>query len=254
MAIAFVALLGVVVGSFLNVCIRRIPLRESIVTPGSHCPQCRTPIRVVDNLPLVSFLLLRGRCRACGVAIGARYPLVEALTGVAAVGLFLHFGATADFAVASLFTAAMIVITFIDIDHQIIPDAISLPGIVLGFVLALLGAGPDWRDSLAGILFGGGFLWAVAEGYFRLTGREGMGGGDIKLLAMIGAFLGWQSVLLVLLLSSVTGSVFGGVLMLLHGGDGKVPMPFGPFLAAGGVVALLWGEPIVRWYLTGIGL
>jgi leader peptidase (prepilin peptidase)/N-methyltransferase len=254
MVIAFAALLGAVVGSFLNVCIRRIPLRESIVLPGSHCPQCRAPIRTLDNIPLLSWMLLRGSCRACGEPIGLRYPLVEALTAVAAVALYVRFGETPALAVAALFTAAMIVITFIDLDHLIIPDVISLPGIVIGFLLALLGLGPSWQDSLAGILVGGGFLWVVAEGYYRLTGREGMGGGDIKLLGMIGAFLGWQSVFLVLLLSSISGSVFGGALMLLRGADSKVAIPFGPFLALGGMIALFWGERIVDWYLAGIGL
>lgn len=254
MVIAFAAFLGAVVGSFLNVCIRRIPLQESIILPGSHCPQCRTPIRVLDNIPLLSWVLLRGHCRACGEPIGARYPLVEALSAVAAVALYVRFGETPALAVAALFTAAMIVITFIDLDHLIIPDVISLPGIAVGFVLALFGLGPSWQNSLAGILVGGGFLWVVAEGYYRLTGREGMGGGDIKLLGMIGAFLGWQSVFLVLLLSSISGSVFGGALMLIRGADSKVAIPFGPFLALGGMIALFWGERIVDWYLAGIGL
>lgn len=254
MAIALAALLGAVIGSFLNVCIHRIPNGESIVWPGSRCPVCRTPIRPSDNLPLVSFILLRGRCRECGAPIRARYPLVEALSAVLAVALLVRFGATPQLAVAGLFTAAMVVITFIDIDHQIIPDVISLPGIVIGFVLALVGFGPPWQQSLAGLLVGGGFLWVVAEGYYRLTGREGMGGGDIKLLAMIGAFLGWGNVLLVLMISSISGSLFGGVLIFRSGGDSQVPIPFGPFLALGGMVALFSGDRLIDWYLTGLGL
>jgi len=254
MLVVIIAVFGAVVGSFLNVCIRRIPQEESIVRPGSHCPACKTPIRPYDNVPLLSFILLRGRCRACGEAIGLRYPLVELLTAVAFVALFVRFGITIDFGVAAAFVAALIAISFIDLDHRIIPDVISLPGIVIGFVLALIGLGPSWQDSLGGILIGGGFLWAVAEAYYRATGREGMGGGDIKLLAMVGAFLGWQSVLLVLLISSLTGSVVGGLLMFVRGEDSKLPIPFGPFLAAGAVVALFWGDAVFAWYLAGFGI
>lgn len=243
---------GALVGSFLNVCIHRIPGGESIAFPASHCPHCRTPIRPYDNVPILSYLLLRGRCRSCDAGIGLRYPLVELLGGGAAVAALYAHGSSAQALLIFAFLAALIVITFIDLDHQIIPDAISLPGIFVGFAAALLFGEPSWSDSLIGIALGGGLLWGVAEGYARLTGREGMGGGDIKLLAMIGAFLGWRAILVTLLFGSLLGSVIGLSLMALRGRDTKMAIPFGPFLAAGAVVALFWGERIIDWYLGGL--
>lgn len=243
---------GALVGSFLNVCIHRIPGGESIAFPASHCPHCQTPIRPYDNVPILSYLLLRGRCRSCGAGIGLRYPLVELLGGGAAVAALYAHGASAQALLIFAFLAALIVITFIDLDHQIIPDAISLPGIFVGFTAALLFGEPSWSDSLIGIALGGGLLWGVAEGYARLTGREGMGGGDIKLLAMIGAFLGWRAILVTLLFGSLLGSVVGVSLMALRGRDTRMAIPFGPFLAAGAVVALFWGERIIGWYLGGL--
>lgn len=240
---------GALVGSFLNVCIHRIPGGESIAFPASHCPQCKAPIKPYDNIPVLSYLLLRGRCRSCAAGIAIRYPLVEMLGGIAAVGALCAYGLSAEALLIFAFLAALIVITFIDLDHQIIPDAISLPGIFVGFAAALLFGTPTWLDSLIGIALGGGLLWAVAEGYARLTGREGMGGGDIKLLAMIGAFLGWRAIPVTLLIGSLLGSVIGLSLMVVRGRDTKMAIPFGPFLAAGAVVALFWGEPLIEWYL-----
>lgn len=250
----FAAVIGAVVGSFLNVCIRRLPLEESIVRPASHCPGCQTPIRPYDNIPIVSFLLLRGRCRACSQPISWRYPIVEGLTALLFVALAHRFGLSLGFVVQATFVSALVVVTFVDLEHQIIPDVVSLPGILVGLGLALAGLGPAWIDSLAGVLLGGGFLWGVAAGYYALTGRDGMGGGDIKLLAMIGAFQGWASVLLVLLLSSTFGSVAGGLALLWGGQDSREPIPFGPFLAAGALVSLFWGDTIISWYLEHLGL
>jgi len=246
---------GAVVGSFLNVCIHRIPSGVSIAFPASHCPNCQTPIRPYDNLPIVSYLLLRGRCRACATPISRRYPLVEMLAGIAGVAAVTRFGLSAEALLVFAFLAALIVITFIDIDHQIIPDAISLPGIFVGFAAALICNAPDlgrpdWLASLAGIGLGGGLLWAVAAGYEWLTGREGMGGGDIKLLAMIGAFLGWRAIPVTLLIASLIGTAVGVSLMLARGRDTKMAVPFGPFLAGGAVCALFWGEPLIEWYLA----
>jgi leader peptidase (prepilin peptidase)/N-methyltransferase len=243
-----VFLLGTMVGSFLNVCIHRLPSGESIVFPASHCPRCQTAIAPYDNIPLFSYALLRGQCRHCGAPIAWRYPAVELLGGLAAAGSVLHFGLSAHALVAFAFLAALIVVTFIDLDHQIIPDAISLPGIGVGFAAALLLGEPPWLDALLGILIGGGMLWLVAEGYARLTGREGMGGGDIKLLAMIGAFVGWRGVLVSLLVASLLGSVIGVTAMLRRGDDAKMAIPFGPFLAVGAVCALFWAEPLINWY------
>jgi leader peptidase (prepilin peptidase)/N-methyltransferase len=240
---------GAAVGSFLNVCIVRLPAGQSVVYPPSRCPQCGARIRSWDNIPLISYLLLRGRCRSCGRRISARYPVVEALTGLMFVLLLQRFDLSPHLGVAALFMAALIVITFVDLDHQIIPDVISLPGIVVGLVVSALGYGPSLVDSALGVVCGGGILYAVAFGYHALTGREGMGGGDIKLLAMIGAFVGWRGVLVTLVLGSFTGAVVGVTLMLARGADTRLPIPFGPFLALGAMCALFFGEPLIHWYL-----
>jgi leader peptidase (prepilin peptidase)/N-methyltransferase len=250
MVLIAVFVFGAVLGSFLNVCIVRLPAGESIVFPASHCPICKTPIRSYDNVPILAYLVLRGRCRACAARISPRYPFVEALTGLAAAAALLEFGWSVRFAVALLFLAALIVVTFIDLDHQIIPDVISLPGIPVGFAAAALTGAPGWQSSLIGILLGGGILWAVAEGYYRVTGREGMGGGDIKLLAMIGAFLGWRAVPITLVLGSLSGTVVGLVFILAKGRDSRTPIPFGPFLAASAVCALFFGDALIDWYLN----
>lgn len=249
MEILLAVVLGTAVGSFLNVCIARLPAGESIVSPPSHCPRCQMQIAPYDNIPLLSYALLRGRCRGCGLPIAWRYPAVEALTGLLYVIVIAWFGWSAWAGASLLFVSALVVVTFIDLDHQIIPDEISLPGIVIGFLIALSGVGPPWLDSLLGILLGGGTLWAVAAGYEWLRGQEGMGGGDIKLLAMIGAFLGWRAVLVTLMVGSLTGAVVGGARIAFRRADSQVPIPFGPFLAFGAFVALLFGEQLIDWYI-----
>jgi len=240
---------GALVGSFLNVCIHRIPSGESIAFPASHCPHCHEPIRPYDNIPIVSYLVLRGRCRNCAAGIALRYPLVEMLGGIAAVSSIYAYGLTAEGLLIFAFLAALIVITFIDVDHQIIPDAISIPGIFVGFAAALIFGHPTWLSSLAGIALGGGILWIVASGYEWLTDREGMGGGDIKLLAMIGAFLGWQAVPVTLMIASLTGTVVGVGLMVVQRRDSRTAIPFGPFLALGATCALFWGDALIAWYI-----
>jgi leader peptidase (prepilin peptidase)/N-methyltransferase len=241
--------LGAVIGSFLNVCIYRIPAGESIVHPPSRCPACGSGIRWYQNVPILSYLLLRGRCAACGVRISARYPLVEALTGVLFVLVFYRFGLHGATLVYWLFAAALVVVTFIDLDHQIIPDVISLPGIFVGFLCALAIPWLSWTDSLLGILAGGGSLYLVAAGYELLTKKEGMGGGDIKLLAMIGAFLGWQAILPIVFFSSLVGTLVGVPVMLIKNADSKLAIPFGPFLAVAALFYLFWGPALIRWYL-----
>ncbi|MBI4517420.1 MAG: prepilin peptidase, partial [Deltaproteobacteria bacterium] len=236
LAIAFV--FGAVIGSFLNVCICRIPAGESVVRPASRCPGCQTPIRPYDNIPILSYLVLRGRCRSCAAPISLRYPFIEALAGVAAAAAVWHRGPTIEAAAAFTFMAALIVVTFVDLDHQIIPDVISLPGIALGLLAALVLSTPGFISAIIGAVLGGGVLFAVAAGYQWFTGREGMGGGDIKLLAMIGAFLGWRAIPVTLLLASLSGSLVGLSLILLRRADARVPIPFGPFLAAGAVCAM----------------
>lgn len=240
---------GTVVGSFLNVCIARIPAGKSVVYPPSACPQCGARIRPWDNVPLLSFLWLRGRCRDCGTPISWRYPLVEVLTGALFATNLWMFGLTPWAAVACAFTAALVVISFIDLDHQIIPDVISLPGVVVGLVLAVPGWGPSLVERILGMLLGGGLLWAVAVLYEWARNREGMGGGDIKLLAMIGAFLGWRGVLVTLLVGSLLGASVGGLRIALRRAEAGVPIPFGPFLAVGAIVALYWGDQLISWYI-----
>lgn len=242
-------ILGGIIGSFLNVCIYRIPARESIVHPPSRCPQCGITIRWYQNVPLLSYIFLGGRCTGCRVHISLRYPLVETLTGLLFGIVFWRFDlqwATPGYWV---FVAALIVISFIDVDHQIIPDVISIPGIVVGFLFSFFVPWMSWTDSLLGILAGGGSLYLVAGGYQMLTKKEGMGGGDIKLLAMIGAFLGWKAVLPVIFLSSFMGTTVGVPLMLIKRTNSKLAIPFGPFLAAAAIVYLFWGNGLIRWYL-----
>jgi leader peptidase (prepilin peptidase)/N-methyltransferase len=241
---------GAIVGSFLNVCIYRIPAGESVVSPPSHCPKCSNKIRWYQNIPILSYLFLSGRCGFCRTRIPFRYVLVEALTGVLFVVNYVHFGLSFATPIYWLFTAALVVITFIDLDHQIIPDVISLPGIVVGFLCSFVIPWLTWLDSLLGILLGGGLLFAIAWLYEVLLKREGMGGGDIKLLAMIGAFLGWKAVFPVIFFASLAGTLIGVPLMLIKGKDARFALPFGPFLAGAALVFLFWGQAIVGWYLS----
>ena len=240
---------GAMIGSFLNVCIFRLPKEESIVWPGSYCPHCKNPIKSYDNIPLVSYILLKGRCRHCHTAISFQYPLVEGITALASLILFIKFGLSLSYLFYFLFVAALIVITVIDLYHQIIPDVISLPGIGVGLIASLLIPEITLFNSLFGILLGGGSLFLVATLYHWLFKREGMGGGDVKLLAMIGAFLGWKAVLLTILLSSLVGSITGIIVMLSKGKDFKYAIPFGPFLSFGAVIALFYQNEIIFWYL-----
>lgn len=244
----FVFTIGAAIGSFLNVCIYRIPAGESIVSPRSRCPQCLAPIRWYQNIPLLSYALIRGRCANCHAPISLRYPLVEALTGILFLLVFLRYGLHPVTLIFWLFAAALVAITFIDLDHQIIPDVISLPGIAVGFICSFAVPWMTWLDSLLGIVLGGGSLYLVAVGYELLTKKEGMGFGDVKMLAMIGAFLGWKAIFPVIFLSSLAGTLVGVPLMLIRKADGKLAIPFGPFLALGALVMVLWGPLLLRWY------
>ena len=240
---------GAIVGSFLNVCIIRLPKGESIITPGSHCPQCNHPIKFYDNIPLISYLLLGGKCRYCKRSISAQYPLVEGTTAISSLLLFLKWGLSLSYFFYFSFVAALIIITVIDLYHQIIPDVISIPGIGVGLLGALIIPHITFFNSLLGILLGGGSLFVVATLYQWFFKREGMGGGDVKLLAMIGAFLGWDAVILTILLSSLIGSITGIIIMVLKGKDFKYAIPFGPFLSLGAVIALFHKNEIISWYL-----
>jgi leader peptidase (prepilin peptidase) / N-methyltransferase len=241
---------GLCIGSFLNVCIYRIPESKSVVSPGSMCPGCGNPIKFYDNIPVLSYILLRAKCRNCDAIISMRYPLVELLTGLFALSVYIKFGSTLEALVYFVFLAPLLVVTFIDIDHRIIPDLISLPGIFLFFIASFMLSTISIRDSLLGILAGGGILFIIAELYLRFTGKEGMGGGDVKLLAMIGALIGWQGVLFTIFVSSLIGTIIGIVIMLIKGKNLKLAVPFGPFLSLGAVTYVFFGNEFINWYFT----
>lgn len=241
-------LFGLATGSFLNVVIARLPERRSLWRPGSACPGCGAAIAWHDNIPVLSFLALRGRCRACGTAISWRYPVVELSAGAAFLSAYIAFGPTGRFLTAALLLSALIAITAIDLRLQLIPDAITLPGILVG-VLANLGTGArPWLDSVAGILVGGGVFFVII-----LVQPAGMGGGDMKLGAMLGAFLGWKVLLFSLFVAVTAGGALAIVLLATGLRGRKDPVPFGPFLALGGAMGLFWGERVVAWYVSGFG-
>lgn len=241
-------LFGLIVGSFLNVVIYRLPRGTSVVWPASACGGCGRELRWFENIPIVSWVVLRGRCARCKSAISVQYPLVEAATAL----LFVAITATTPVGpllVARLvFACALVVLFGIDLEHQILPNTITLPGIAAGVIFSIAGP-PGVQASLLGVLLGGGVLYAIAAGYYAWRKEEGLGMGDVKMLAMIGAFLGWQAVMLTLVLASIAGAVIGVGLMAVQRGTMKYALPFGTFLALGAVVAMLAGQPIIDWYL-----
>jgi leader peptidase (prepilin peptidase)/N-methyltransferase len=249
MTLVIAGLFGAMVGSFLNVCIHRLPKEESLVVPRSRCPACRSPIRPWDNIPLVSFILLQGRCRSCRQPISWRYPLVEALTALLFVLTVARFGTTLRSAFLLTFLCGLVVVSFIDLDHQIIPNAITLPGIPLGLVGGLLVREPPLLDRLIGTLAGAGFLYLMLFYGGVLYGQEAMGEGDLNLIALVGAFLGWKAVVVTILVACFVGSAVGLGLMAVKRLGRRQHIPFGPFLSLGAVVGLFWGERLIGWYL-----
>jgi len=247
MALLTAALFGLVIGSFLNVCIYRLPRDQSIVWPASRCTTCGREISWYENIPVVSYAILRGRCRTCGDRISLMYPLVEVVTAGVFVAVAAAFGLSWLLPIRLLFGCAMIVLLVIDLQHQILPNEITLPGIVVGLVASLV-AEPGWRDALIGALAGGGLLSLVAWGYERIRHQEGLGFGDVKMLAMIGAFLGWKLMLLTLVGASLLGSLTAGVLMLAGRADSQSKLPLGTFLAIAAVPVSLVGNTVVNWY------
>ena len=243
-------LVGLALGSFMNVCIYRIPLEKSIIRPSSSCPNCGKKIRFYDNIPLISYLLLLGRCRHCHHPISWRYPAVEALTGLLSLALFIRYGLSFQYLLFLLFAATLVTISFIDLDHQIIPDVMSIPGIVAGLAAAFIPGNVSWFDSIIGIIGGGGTLFLVGLIYEKLTGKQGMGGGDVKLLAMIGAWMGWRSLPFVLLVSSLTGAIIGSIFLLMAGKGYRVRIPFGPFLSLGALFYIFFGPQLTNWYIN----
>lgn len=245
-----IILIGLALGSFLNVCIYRIPLKKSILFPGSFCPKCETKIRFRDNIPLLSFILLKGKCRKCKSKISWQYPLVEFVTPVLMVVAYLKFGWSWEFAAMAILCLLLIVIFFIDLKHRIIPDVVTLPGIALGFFFSLFVKSPSVVNSLIGILAGGVLFYLAAVLGELLFKKESMGGGDIKLAMMLGAFLGWQKIFLVFLISAVLGAMVGGIALFFSKEVKETKMiPFGPFLALGSILVMFLGDMIISAYV-----
>jgi len=243
-----VGFFGALIGSFLNVCIFRLPRQESIAWPGSHCPACSHPIAWYDNIPIVSYLVLAGRCRHCAVHIPLRYPFVEALNALGYVGLLWFFGPSWPAVAYGLLYSALLVVAGTDLSHKIIPNVITLPGIAVGLISAATILPLGLMNGLIGLLVGGGILWLLAWASPYLFGKEGMGGGDIKLLAMIGAFLGWKPALMTIMVGSFLGSLVGVTLIAVRVIKREDYIPFGPFLVCGALVALFFGQSILDWY------
>ena len=248
--VGLVFMFGMCIGSFLNVCIYRLPSSMSIINPSrSFCPQCNSAIQFYDNIPVFSYLWLKGRCRNCKASISLRYPLVELMTGILAIAILFMFGLTLEGFVYFIFISSLLVITFIDIDHKIIPDIISLPGIPIGLAASFVLPDITFKSSLIGLLVGGGSLLLVAWTYSFITHKEGMGGGDIKLLGMIGTFIGWKGVIFTIFAASLAGTLVGIIVMLLKGKNLKFAIPFGPFLSIGAMSYVFFGEKVIFWYL-----
>jgi leader peptidase (prepilin peptidase) / N-methyltransferase len=247
--LAIATALGAVVGSFLNVCIYRLPRGASVVWPASACPECKRPLSWYENVPVISYAILRGRCRTCRTPLTIRYPIVEAITAAWFACAWWLYGPTPLFASRVILGCALLTLFAIDLEHYVLPDPITIGGIVVGFVLSFF-AEPGWLASLLGILVGGGLLWAIAEGYYRIRHEEGMGGGDVKMLAMIGAFLGWKLTIISVVMASFAGSLVGVALILSGRGTMKYALPFGTFLAAGGAIAATVGPALLDWYLA----
>jgi leader peptidase (prepilin peptidase) / N-methyltransferase len=240
--------LGLIVGSFANVCIHRLPLRQSVVTPRSRCPHCGAAISARDNVPLLSYALLRGRCRTCRAPISIRYPLVEAANGLLYLGLALQYGPAPRTLALMAFVTALLVLSLIDVDHQILPNVITLPGIAVGLATSPLPGAPGLKSAVIGAAGGYAAFALVAHAYRHARGAEGLGQGDWKMTATIGAFLGWDQTLLVVFIASLTGTVVGLALIAFRGGHGRSRLPLGTFLGLAGIVVTFVGEPVTTWY------
>ena len=244
----FVFIFGAIVGSFINVVIFRLPGGKSVIFPSSRCPHCESDIKWYDNIPLFSYISLRGRCRYCKKAISIQYPIVELSMGLLSLALYSSFALSLTYGIYFVFAAALLAIIVIDIYHQIIPDLISLPGIIIGFGVSFINPHITWQESGLGILLGGGSLYAIATLYYMITKREGMGGGDIKLLAMIGAFTGWKSLPFVIFSSSLLGTLVGLGVMIKQKKGGKTVVPYGPFLSIGGLLYIFFQHQIDYYF------
>jgi leader peptidase (prepilin peptidase)/N-methyltransferase len=246
--ISLAVLVGAVIGSFLNVCIYRLPLGKSIVWPASACESCGRELAWFENLPVISYVALGARCRTCRAPLSPRHPAIETLTALMFGLAAWYYGPTVLLASRLVFGCALIVLFAIDLEHHLLPNAITLPGIVVGLAFSLV-TEPGWLSSLAGAAVGGGSLWLIAEVYYRLRHEEGLGMGDVKMLAMIGAFIGWQLTIVTLMMASVAGSIVGVIVIVSRKGDMKYALPFGTFLAMGAALAATVGPDLLGWYL-----
>jgi len=242
-------ILGLIVGSFSNVCIYRIPRNESIIYPASHCPKCRTIIKAIDNIPIISYILLKGRCRNCKSKISIQYPIVELLTGLIYLIIYLTYGLSIQTLIYIILSSALIIIAFIDLNEQIVPDVISLPGVVIGFILSFFVPYIPFINSGLGVVVGGGIILIIGLGGSVIFKKEAMGGGDVKLAAMIGAFLGWRYIVISLFLGFFLGALAGIFLIMAKIKSREDMVPFGPFIVLGSFITLLWGEKIITWYI-----
>lgn len=250
MAYLFAAAFGLVIGSFLNVCIYRLPLGQSIVWPASRCTSCGRELAWFENIPVLSYAALGGRCRTCRARISLMYPVIEALTAALFVATYAAFGLSWLLPIRLAFGCAMIVLLVIDLQHQILPNEVTLGGLVVGLAASVVTIdSPGWRDALVGAAAGGGILWLVAWGYERVRHQQGLGFGDVKMLAMIGAFLGWKLMLLTLASASILGSLTAAALMVSGRAGLQSKLPLGTFLAVAAIFASLFGQPVVDWYL-----
>ncbi|MGE3974272.1 MAG: A24 family peptidase [Bdellovibrionales bacterium] len=240
---------GSLLGSFANVIIYRLPQELSVVTPRSHCYSCKKMIAMYDNIPIFSWLFLRGKCRQCRAPFSIRYPFVEFLMGFLFLLLYWHVGWSWLLLEYCILTFGLVTISFIDLDHRIIPDVFSLSGIVLGLLGAALNPEREFMDAFLGFLMGGGFLWLIAYIYFVIRKEDGMGGGDIKLLAWLGAYLGWKAIPFIILSSSLVGTV-AGLILIARGGNMKSSLPFGPFIVLGAYIYIFGGDQLANWYIS----
>jgi leader peptidase (prepilin peptidase)/N-methyltransferase len=247
LAVGFAALFGAVIGSFLNVCIYRLPRGKPIALDRSACTRCGRQLAWFENIPVASYLVLRGRCRRCREPISIRYPAIELITAVLFAAAWMYYGPGPLLVSRLMFGCALIVLFAIDLEHHLLPNAITIPGIIVGFAFSFI-TEPGWRSSLIGLVVGGGILYAIAEGYYRLRHEEGLGMGDVKMLSMIGAFLGWQLALATLMMGSLAGSIVGLGMIATSRGDMKYALPFGTFLAMGAVLAATVGPSLIGWY------
>jgi leader peptidase (prepilin peptidase) / N-methyltransferase len=273
MELALALVFGLVIGSFLNVCILRLPQGMSVSFPRSHCPNCKKQIAFYDNVPVLSYLVLSGRCRFCKKSIALRYPAIEAVSGLISVLLYLKFGLNIEWAVYFAFCCALLVLAFIDIDHRILPDPITLNGTWMAVIASVFLARPNafvlrilsWLglevvnprgvafvSSILGMAVGGGLLWLVGEAYFRFRGVEGMGFGDVKMMAMVGAFLGAPLTIFTIMIGSLLGSVIGLLMIRFGGKTREYELPFGTFLGIAGIIAVLYGDSLIRLYIERV--